>query len=341
MRSDHIRAIFSAFVNNDKDGFLEVANDIIQHEEKMNHRIIARDLKDIVKSISNGKRLNDKLINKRYKDALPIPRDSDKGFPLIEIKEFDYTWDDLVLESDVKDDLKQILNENLNSDLLSSYGLKPKQKILFCGPPGTGKTLSSWVISSQIMYPLAYIRFDSIVSSFLGETAANLKKIFAFIEQGRWVVLFDEFDIIGKHRDDPYEHGEIKRIVNNFMQLLDNYQGESILIAATNHQNLLDSALWRRFDDIVSFNLPDKALRKNLFSKYLRVLKKNQDINFKKLAEISDKYSPADIAQICWRALKSNIIKGRNEISTEDLISTISKFNRKKQFEGLRNERKV
>ena len=89
--------------------------------------------------------------------------------------------------------------------------------------------------------------FDSLISSYLGETATNLRKVFDFIKSGRFVVLFDEFDIVGKKRDDPHEHGEIKRVVGNFMQMLDNFEGKSIIIAATNHQHLLDVAVWRRF----------------------------------------------------------------------------------------------
>ena len=146
--------------------------------------------------------------------------------------------------------------------------MKPKQRILLCGPPGTGKTLSAKIISSVIGYPLVYVLFDSIISSFLGQTASNLRKIFNFIEDGKYVVLFDEFDMVGKKRDDPQEHGEIKRVVNNFMQMLDNYNGDSIIVAATNHQQLLDTAVWRRFDEVLLFDLPNTQQRKKLFEKY-------------------------------------------------------------------------
>lgn len=341
MRSDFIREIFLAFAENNKDKFVTIAHEIVLEEEKKNHRLLAKDLKDIVKRISSGKNLGDNVIGRRYKDALPIPRDSDKGFPLLEIKEFDYSWEDIILGEEQENDLKSLVDEIRNAEVFRSHSLKPKQKILFCGPPGTGKTLSSQIISSMLLYPLVNIRFDSIVSSFLGETAANLKKIFSFIEQGQWVVLFDEFDIIGKHRDDPYEHGEIKRIVNNFMQMLDNYQGESLLIAATNHQQLLDSALWRRFDDVISFELPDEKFRKQIFMKYLRILKRENVLDLDSLVKKAKGFSPSDIAQVCWEALKKNILLDKKHLSTQDLYLTIEKQKRKKKYEGEGNGKPV
>ena len=125
--------------------------------------------------------------------------------------------------------------------------------------------MAAKVISSVVGYPFVFIRFDSVISSFLGETASNLRKIFDFISEGKWIVLFDEFDIIGKQRDDPTEHGEIKRVVNNFMLMLENYDGDSIIISSTNHPHLLDMGVWRRFDDVVYFSLPDRKRRLLIF----------------------------------------------------------------------------
>ncbi|MFX1384220.1 MAG: AAA family ATPase [Promethearchaeota archaeon] len=228
--------------------------------------------------------------------------------------------------------MKNIIDEYLDFEVFKTYGLNPKQKILFCGPPGTGKTLSTKILSSILNLPLIYIRFDAIVSSYLGETANNLRKIFNFIDKGEWVVLFDEFDIIGKKRDDPHEHGEIKRIVNNFIQMLDNYMGKSILIAATNHHHLLDIAIWRRFDEIVYFKIPDEKLRILIFEKYTKVFNKNEDINFNELAKETKEFSPADIAQTCYEAIKKAILKNSKEINNNDLLLAIRNQRRKKSI---------
>ncbi|MFA5160282.1 MAG: ATP-binding protein, partial [Candidatus Omnitrophota bacterium] len=256
MRGDLLINLFQAHMENDNNKFHEIAQEIIKEEEKRKHNLLAKNLKKTLLSPQFNPNYSN-IFSRRYKANMPLPRDSEKGFPLFEIKEYYFNLNDLILNEEAKDQIHYLLEEIKSSEILNTYGLKHKQKILFCGPPGTGKTLSSKVISSILGYPLLYIKFDSIVSSYLGETATNLRKVFDFIEQGEWVVLFDEFDIIGKKRDDPYEHGEIKRVVNNFMQMMDNYEGNGLLIAATNHQYLLDSAIWRRFDDIIYFDMPD------------------------------------------------------------------------------------
>lgn len=331
MRSELIRMLFQAFADSDNRKFVQTASEIIEDEEKKKHNLLAKDLRKIISTMpQNNSALN--AISKRYKTNIPIPRDTEKGFPLFEIKEHYLNFDDLVLTSEVKDRLKYIVEEIKHIEIFGAYGIRPKQKILFCGPPGTGKTLSSRVISSVTRFPLVYIRFDSIVSSFLGETATNLRKIFDFVEQGEWVVLFDEFDIVGKKRDDPYEHGEIKRVVNNFMQMMDNYNGRSLLIAATNHQHLLDTAIWRRFDDILFFDIPDTNRRAQLFDKYLRVLKRSKNLDIFRLADTTEGFSPADIAQICEEAFRRIILENRKEIHHEDLERAIDQQKRKRSI---------
>jgi len=267
--------------------------------------------------------------NPKYRPEIPV--DGERGFPLLHLSNQFFSLSDLILNDETKERLEYIIAENKKADRLYEIGLRPKQKILLCGPPGTGKTLAAKVISSVSGFPFVYILFDSIVSSFLGETATNLRKIFNFTENGRYVVLFDEFDIVGKRRDDPHEHGEIKRVVNNFMQMFDTYNGDSILIAATNHQQMLDTAIWRRFDEILYFDLPNTNQREKLFEKNLRVIKKTDKINFALLVRSTKGYSGADIAQICEDAIRKAIISNRNEITNSDLKWALIEQKRRKQ----------
>ena len=331
MRSELLKSLFTAYAEKDDSKFLEVANDIISDETKKNHALLAKDLKKVLNSRNQ---INFKVdsISRRFKDNIPIPRDSERGFPLLEIREYHCSFNDLGLNQDVSEKLVTLVDEYQHKDIFKSYGLKPKQKILFCGPPGTGKTLSAKVISSELNFPLVYIRFDSIVSSYLGETATNLTKIFDFIEKGEWVVLFDEFDIIGKKRDDPYEHGEIKRVVNNFMQMLDNFKGDSLIIAATNHPHLLDTAIWRRFNDILYFDLPDLERRNDIFNKYLKVFERADDLDIGKFSDLTDEFSPADISQICEEALRRVILHNEREITNREVYWAIEQQNRKKDI---------
>ena len=249
-----------------------------------------------------------------------VPSDGENGFPLLHIDKQYHNFDDLIVTEDVMEKLVNVVMENKSAKNLLKYGFRPETKILLCGPPGTGKTLSARILSSEIGYPFAYVRFDSIVSSLLGQTATNLRKIFDFIEDGNFVTLFDEFDIVGKSRDDPHEHGEVKRVVNNFIQMLDGYTGSSIILAATNHQHLLDKAVWRRFDDIIYFDLPDYSRRKLLFEKYLRVMRIEDSVNSDELAKITSGYSAADISQTCEKALKKSIMYG-SKLVLQDHVS--------------------
>ena len=142
----------------------------------------------------------------------------------------------------------------------------------------------------------------------------NLRKVFDFIERGKWVVFFDEFDAIGKERNSPFEHGEMKRVVNSFLQMWDNFEGESLIIAATNHQHLLDPALWRRFDELIYFGVPDTERQIRIYKMYLRPTRtKGIDLDY--FADKTDGMSPADIEMICLNDIKEVILSGKKSLT--------------------------
>ena len=325
--SELIKQLFLSFNNKDNEAFVQAAREYIEREKRKKHTIVAKELE---KALYQTTGIADS--QRRFKQNLPIPRDTEKGFPLLEIQHFELDFDDLILSQETKGQLERIIREFKDADILATYNLNYKKKILLCGKPGTGKTFSVQIISSVLNIPLVYIRFDAIISSYLGETAGNLRKVFDFIENGTWIVLFDEFDIIGKNRDDNHEHGEIKRVVNNFLQMLDNFKGDSILFAATNHQNMLDSAIWRRFDAVIGYELPDETTRKHLFERYLRPIKRDKKINIDKAAKISQGLSPADIKMISIEAMKSAIIDARNSLTMDDLETEIKHFIRREKI---------
>lgn len=330
MNSSTIELLFKSFKENDATLFNEIAEQIIDEESKKNHHLLAARLKKLLGETSIGS----KETSFQRKLISPIPRDNEKGFPLLEIKKTFYSWDDLVVSDDIIEILKEIPKENENALLFSSYGIKPRNKILLCGPPGTGKTLSAKILSHETGYPLIVVKFESVVSSFLGETATNLRKIFDYIEKGKWIVLFDEFDIIGKKRDDPSEHGEIKRVVNNFMLMLENYDGDSIIIASTNHPQILDSGVWRRFDDVIKFELPNQLGRSRIFEKKLEIIKKEEEIDFIRIAKNTDGFSGSDIEQTVIRSVKLALLDGKKTINIKDLMKSV---NRQKKIISARN----
>ncbi len=266
----------------------------------------------------------DMPINRRGIEVEPrkdvaIPADSERGIPLLRMTKERYTFDDIVVDGKTRQRLSRIVAENRSAKRLRRHGLAPKQKILLCGEPGTGKTLSAKIIGSAMGCPFVHVVFDALVSPLLGETAANLRKVFDFVEKGRYVVLFDEFDMIGKDRADPQEHGEIKRVVNNFMQMLDGYGGDSILIAATNHHRLLDAAVWRRFDEVVKLGVPDARQRAELFEKYMGAMKSDA-VDASEFAEGTPGYSAADVAAVCVDALRKCVMDRHASVSEGDVL---------------------
>lgn len=329
-QAELVKQMMLSFGANDRETFHEAAREYIAREKRMNHAQVARDLE---RALFNGNGGSD--LKRRYKTAPPVPRDSEKGFPLLEIKHFEDCYEQLILPPHLTEQLDQILREYKDAEILATYNLTYKKKILLCGPPGTGKTFTARVVSSLLNLPLVYVRFDSIISSYLGETASNLRKVFDYIEQGSWIVLFDEFDVIGKNRDDFHEHGEIKRVVNNFLQMLDNFGGESLIFCATNHQHLLDPAIWRRFDDVLYYDLPDTEAKERIFDLYLKPIKRDQNLALKTFAAQADQLSPADIKMIVEEAIKLCIIDGRKQVAAHDLEKAIRKFSEREKRKSI------
>ena len=260
---------------------------------------------------------------------LGIPRDADKGIPLLQVRDEHHTFDDLIVAGDTMARLERIVKENKAFEALLHYGLRPTNRILLCGPPGTGKTLTARVLAAAMGYRLVHVVFYSLVSPYLGETASNLRRVFEFAGSGRFVVMFDEFDIVGKRRDDPHEHGEIKRLVNNFMQMMDDFKGRSIILAATNHQHLLDRALWRRFDEVVYYDNPDQGRRERLLEMYLGALRKAGRMPYEELAAMADGFSAADVAKASEDALRDAVVGGRNTVDEAGVRRAIEEHRRR------------
>ena len=252
-----------------------------------------------------------------------VPRDKERGVFLVEIIEPKRSLQSLVVTLEVQKQLDLIVQENQRGDILHTHGLRPVSKVLFCGPPGCGKTIGAEAVAQALYLPLVLVRFDAIVSSYLGETAANLRKVFDFARTRPMVILFDEFDAIGKDRADEQEHGELKRVVNSFLQMLDSFHGETLLIAATNHQGMLDSALWRRFDDIVYFDRPGSGAIEEIIERNVRQIGLEQNVDLTKLSLSLVGMSHADAERIAIQAVKATILGKGNAISLDTLSECI------------------
>jgi SpoVK/Ycf46/Vps4 family AAA+-type ATPase len=232
---------------------------------------------------------------------------------------------DIVLEGEAERAFGRILGEQMQAAKLGKWGLSPRRRLLLHGPPGCGKTLGASVIAGELSLPLFRVRVESLFSRYMGETAILLGEVFAQAAGKRGVYLFDEFDSIGKHRIDDNDVGEARRIVSTFLQLLDADESESILIAATNERSSIDKALFRRFDDVVPFELPsNEALQALLRLRTASYGFKPRAIN--ELAKLAEGLSYADVTTAVINAVKTMVLDGRRQLRREDVGTSIEEM---------------
>lgn len=245
-----------------------------------------------------------------------------EGFgDLVEITNPGRSSSDIILDNDSAMTLTSVAHEYRRADEIRRHGLTVRSKLLFCGPPGCGKSLCAEVVAAELQVPLVVARLDAIIASHLGETAGNLRKVFD-IAQDRAVVLFlDEFDAIARARSDATEHSEIRRVVNSLLMMIDRFAGRSILIAATNLEQSLDRAIWRRFDEVLVFNKPTVPQIRML----LRIKTRNFPASFDvlKYAEKFQGMSFAQIERACLGAIRSSILVQDKAIKEDTFKSAL------------------
>lgn len=296
--------------------FRKVAEKVIEEERAKRHHLLANDLERILYGEPEPSR-------RGLSVPMDVPSDRERGMPLLDVRQPVRDLGDIVLSERIRHVVELLLEEQGRADELGSWGLRPMSRLLFHGPPGCGKTLAAEVVATELGLPFAVVRFDSVVSSLLGETAANLRKVLDFVAAHRMVVLFDEFDAIGKARDDASEHGELRRVVNAFLQMLDSYRGPSVLIAATNHEQLLDVALLRRFDEVLTFARPSIGDVRDLIAMKLRSVRHELDTSDRALGQRFNGASHADVERVLIRAIKSMVLR-RADLLSQKLVDDAS-----------------
>jgi SpoVK/Ycf46/Vps4 family AAA+-type ATPase len=326
-----LRKLIGAGARTDDGEFRRAAEELIKQEREKKHHLLANDLERILYG-EQGAKPRTASRPTRYE----VPKDRERGLPLLDIREPVRGLSDLVLDDSVRATLEDVLHERSKEEVLGSYGLRPTTRLLFYGPPGCGKTSGAEALATELGLDLATVRLDAVVSSYLGETAANLRKVFDFVEAHRLVVLFDEFDALGKEREDPGEHGELRRVINAFLQMLDAYRGPSLLIAATNHQGLLDRALWRRFDDVLLFARPTPLQVHSLIRSKLRAVRVDLPLDRTDFLDRFAGMAHADIERVLVRAIKFMVLGGRQYL-TEDIIERAQERERARR-EVIKND---
>ena len=232
-RSDQVKALLRSHREGDEQRFRSTAEEIIQDARRRRHGLLADELEAIL----------DEPVRTRRPTQLatlrPLPKGRDDT-PLLDIRHPERSLHDLVLPAATRDVLLGLLDEQRVRSALHAHGIDPRRSVLFTGPSGTGKSATAEALAGELGWPLAHVQLATVVSSYLGETARNLDQIFSFLRSGSWVLLFDEFDMLARDRNERGDHGELKRVVDALLQLIETTTNDSLIIATSNHAGLLD-----------------------------------------------------------------------------------------------------
>jgi len=318
--AEQLKALLRSHADRDDQRFYSIALQVAAKAARQGHHKLATDLKSLVESAQ-----------KSSKPAIAVqsptplkaqPSGELKG--LLDLTPASVRRNELVLADDISARLEQVLLEQRQKDKLSKYGLSPRRKLLFTGAPGTGKTMSAAALATELKLPLYTVVLDSLITRFMGETASKLRLIFDHIKNTRAVYLFDEFDAIGAQRGAHNDVGEIRRVLNSFLLFVEQDSSESIIVAATNHPELLDKALYRRFDDIIRFEKPGQEQIKQLIENRLMMFNTNQ-LDWNELTKTGNNLSSAEITQACEDAAKEAVLNHEAKITSSLLISAIQR----------------
>ena len=304
--AEQVKCLVKAYANHDDEKFTTVALQIAAHEARVGHDAVARDLKKEIDLISKKKPETYRIepVNPLFLFSSPSVRKND-----------------LIVSADLATRIERVLIEFRNRRKLQSYGYANRRKLLLEGVPGTGKTLTASVIASELGLPLYTVQMDKLVSKFMGETSSKLRQVFDAMYTDEGVYFFDEFDAIGSDRSFDNEVGEMRRILNSFLEFIEMDSSDSIIISATNNQKLLDKALFRRFDDVLHYDLPTRGEISKLYEYKLGCIAPYLMVS-ERLIDESLGLSHAEIVRVLDDAIKSSILH-ENQIKEQEIIELL------------------
>ncbi len=313
--ADHIKALVRAHAAGDESGFYSIALQMAAGAARRGQNRFADDLKNLI----------DAAQAERIPRVTPTPVVQPRG-ELADLVTADYPdvrLSDMTLGEATRVQLDRVLHEQRQRNLLESHGFAPIHRLLLSGPPGTGKSMTASALAAELSLPLFTIRLDALISKYMGETSGKLRVIFDATVRTRAVYLFDEFDAIGAQRTAGNDVGEARRILNTFLLFLDDTQPESLVVAATNHQTLLDTALFRRFDAVIAYALPDSRQAVDVLRRRLGAVN-TSGVSWDEVGDHVNGLSQAELVRAAESAAKRAILEGSDSVATAALVASLA-----------------
>lgn len=329
--ADQLKALLKSHLNGDDEHFYAVAMQLAAHEAKLGHGQLAIELRELVDRAKSERDLTHRASNQ----PIPIGRLRGELAAVLQVSYPKAQLVDMVLDAGLAEQLQRVVLEQRQAAQILAHGLNPRRKLLLMGPPGTGKTMTAAVLAGELGLPLCQVRLDGLITKYMGETAAKLRQVFDATERTRGVYFFDEFDAIGSQREMTNDVGEARRILNSFLQLIEQDQSHSLIVAATNHPDILDLALFRRFDDVLQYQLPDEAHIVEMLKARLAT-RATRNVSWKRLATTAVGLSYADVTRAIDEALKQVLLDKQLKVTEGDLRKALDERRRVSKRLGLR-----
>ncbi|EFG47669.1 ATPase, AAA family [Brevibacterium mcbrellneri ATCC 49030] len=314
--SDQLKALVQSHADGDDAQFYAVAMQVAAKAARSGHTNLARDLRDLVDDLRQNSTAPS------VAPVIPVTQPRGELASLLSVTYPNAHLGDLVLSEKLSASIVRVLTEQRQRDTLVRHGLRPAQRLLLTGPPGTGKTTTAQVIAAELNLPLFTVRLDSMITKFMGATAAKLRLIFDAIAETRGVYFFDEVDALAGDRAAANDVGEIRRVLNSFLQFLEEDISDSLIITATNHPQLLDKALFRRVDTTLEFDLPDDEGIKSVIKNRLATFQIG-NLGWRRVILAARGLSHAEIAVAAENSAKSSVLSGTTRILTDDLVAAL------------------
>lgn len=314
--AQQLKSLLRSYSEADGEMFVSVALQIAAHEARGGKAKLASEIKRLVDEIKTKQK------GSRVGGAVPIARPDGELALLLSATYPPTKLSEMVLANEQRTTLELVIHEYRQQSKLREHGLSARRKLLLVGPPGVGKTMTSWAIAGELQLPHFTVQLHSLITKYMGETAAKLFAIFESMRQTRGVYLFDEFDAIGTMRGGSNDVGEIRRVLNSFLQFLEQDDSDSLIVAATNLESILDDALFRRFDDVIAYEMPDASQLLDLIANRLAAFSYDEK-EISEAAESAIGLSHAEVCRACNEAAKLAVLSDRKRIEIGDLLKAI------------------